>query len=63
MEEGVRSVVFRVGYNPADPTCNSDLALGFVQVNLLLVREAFRAVICDDGSAAGVIRPPGLYIP
>ena len=46
--------------NPGDPTCKSDLALGFFQGKLLLVREAFRAVLHNGGSAAEVIRPPGL---
>ena len=52
MEYSVHSVVFHVGPNSSDTNCKSDIALGFVQGKLLLIREEFHAVLSDDGSAA-----------
>ena len=64
MEDGVHSVVFHVVPNPDDPTRKSDLALGFSQGNILLIQEAFCAVLCNDRSVVEFIRPPildGIY--
>ena len=61
-EDGVHSVVLRLGPNTGNTTCKSDLAPGLVQGNIFLVLEAFCVVLRDDGSAGGVIRPPGLDI-
>ena len=60
-EDGVHFISFHVGPNPGNPTRKSDLNPGFFQGNIFLVQEAFCAVICDDGSAAEVIRPLVLY--
>ena len=60
MEDGVHSVVLYVGPNPGDSTCKSDLALGIFQGNIPLVREALCAVLRNYGSAAEVLRYPGL---
>ena len=57
MEDGLHSVVFHLGTNPGDPTCKNDIALGFFQGKILLIREAFRAVLRNYGSTAEDIRP------
>ena len=51
MEAGIHYIVFHVGKNSGDPTLKSNLVLGFVQGNIFLIQEAFRAVTRDDGSA------------
>ena len=56
-EDGVCYIVVHVVPNTDDPTCKSDLPLGFSQGKLLLVWEAFCSVLQDDGSNSEVIRP------
>ena len=62
MEDGVHPIDFHVGPNPGNPTRKSDLALRFIQGNVCILREAFRAVLCNDGRSAEVVRPPGLNV-
>ena len=49
-----------MGPNPGDPTRNNDFALVFIQGKLLIIQEAFRAVLCDYTSAAEFVRPADL---
>ena len=61
MKDRFRSIVFHLRPNPGDITRKSNPALGFFQGNFYFVWEAFRAVLCNYGSAAEVVWTPGLY--
>ena len=60
MEDGDHYIVLHEGLNLVNPTHNSDIALIFIQGKLLIVWEAFCAVIHDYGGNAEVTRPTGL---